>query len=63
MNLQSFKGTPDSQKLRFKGSERKLPLGAPVFKAGLTNFPSCKTFTASTPKEYTSLAVDCLSPR
>ena len=29
MNLQSFKGTPDSQKLRFKGSERKLPLGAP----------------------------------
>ena len=30
MNLQSFKDTPDSQNLRFKGSERKLPLGAPA---------------------------------
>ena len=29
MNLQSFKGTPDSLKYRFKGSERKLSLGAP----------------------------------
>ena len=29
MNLQSFKGTPDSLKLRFKGFERKLRLGAP----------------------------------
>ena len=30
MNLQSFKGTPDSLKQRFKGSERKPSLGAPV---------------------------------
>ena len=29
MNLQSFKGTPDSLKQHFKGSERKLLLGAP----------------------------------
>ena len=29
MNLQSFKGTPDSLKLRSKGFERKLSLGAP----------------------------------
>ena len=29
LNLQSFKSTPDSLKLRFRGSERKLPLGAP----------------------------------
>ena len=29
MNLQSYKGTPDNLKQRFKGSERKLPLGAP----------------------------------
>ena len=29
MNLQSFKGTPDSLKLRAKGFERKLSLGAP----------------------------------
>ena len=28
MNLQSFKGTPDSLNLRFKGSERKPSLGA-----------------------------------
>ena len=28
MNLQSCKGTPDSLKQRFKGSERKLSLGA-----------------------------------
>ena len=30
MNLQSNKGTPDSLKLRLKGFERKLSLGAPV---------------------------------
>ena len=30
MNLQSFKGTPDSLRQRFKGFERKLSLGAPV---------------------------------
>lgn len=29
MNLQNFKGTPDSLKLRFKGFEIKLSLGAP----------------------------------
>ena len=29
MNLQSYKGTPDSLKQRFKGSERKLSLGSP----------------------------------
>ena len=29
MNLQSFKGTPDSLKQRFKGPERKPSLGAP----------------------------------
>ena len=29
MNLESFEGTPDSLKLRFKGFERKLSLGAP----------------------------------
>ena len=30
MKLQSFKGTPDSLKQRFKGSEKKLSLGAPA---------------------------------
>ena len=34
MNLQSFKGTPDSLKWRFKGSERKPSLGAPEYIAG-----------------------------
>ena len=34
MNLQSFKGTPDSLKLRFKGFERKLSLGAPENNTG-----------------------------
>ena len=29
MNLQSFKGTPDGIKYRFKRSERKPSLGAP----------------------------------
>ena len=28
-NLQNLKGTPDSLKLRLKGFERKLSLGAP----------------------------------
>ena len=31
MNLQSFKGTPDCLKWRFKASERKLSLGAPEY--------------------------------
>ena len=33
MNLHGSRGTPDSLKLRFKGFERKLPLGAPDINA------------------------------
>ena len=29
MNLQNFRGTPEGLKLRFKGFERNLSLGAP----------------------------------
>ena len=40
MNLQSFKGTPDSPKWRFKGSERKPWLGTPAAKRSGTLSPA-----------------------